>query len=161
MTYSKCSKKENFQQGIRHLAKLFFRHEGIVNTFSGKTTTKTWVFKLKRNEASVIRKYLNVYNILGFPGAEVVKCLPAVWETWVWSLGWEDPLEKEMATHFLIFESLSEGQEATRTPPGDWDADGSHFWILLYHLDTGAGNQHFGFLSKASCLENSLDWGAW
>ena len=31
--------------------------------------------------------------------AQMVKCLPAVWETWVQSLGWEDPLEKEMATH--------------------------------------------------------------
>ena len=28
-----------------------------------------------------------------------LKCLPAMWETWVWSLGWEDYLEKEMATH--------------------------------------------------------------
>ena len=31
--------------------------------------------------------------------AQTVKCLPAVQETWVRSLGWEDPLEKEMATH--------------------------------------------------------------
>ena len=31
--------------------------------------------------------------------AQMVKRLPAVWETWVWSLGWEDHLEKEMATH--------------------------------------------------------------
>ena len=30
----------------------------------------------------------------------MVKCLPAVRETWVRSLGWEDPLEKEMATDF-------------------------------------------------------------
>ena len=29
----------------------------------------------------------------------MVKCLPAVQETWVRSLGWEDPLEREMATH--------------------------------------------------------------
>ena len=29
----------------------------------------------------------------------MVKSLPAVWETWVRSLGQEDPLEKEMATH--------------------------------------------------------------
>ena len=28
-----------------------------------------------------------------------VKCLPVMWETQVRSLGWEDPLEKEMATH--------------------------------------------------------------
>ena len=31
--------------------------------------------------------------------AQKVKCLPAIQETWVQSLGWEDPLEKEMATH--------------------------------------------------------------
>ena len=31
-----------------------------------------------------------------------LKCLPAMWETWVQSLGWEDPLEKEMATHSSI-----------------------------------------------------------
>jgi len=28
--------------------------------------------------------------------------LPAIWETWVRSLGWEDPLEKGMATHSSI-----------------------------------------------------------
>ena len=31
--------------------------------------------------------------------AQMVKCLPAMRETWVQSLGLEDPLEKEMATH--------------------------------------------------------------
>ena len=31
--------------------------------------------------------------------AQTVKHLPTVWETQVQSLGWEDPLEKEMATH--------------------------------------------------------------
>ena len=31
-----------------------------------------------------------------------LKHLPAMWETWVRSLGWEDPLEKEMATHSSI-----------------------------------------------------------
>ena len=34
--------------------------------------------------------------------AQSVKDLPAVQETWVRSLGWEDPLEKEMATHSSI-----------------------------------------------------------
>jgi len=28
---------------------------------------------------------------------QMVKRLPAVWETWVRSLDWEDPLEKQMA----------------------------------------------------------------
>ena len=31
--------------------------------------------------------------------AQTVKRLPTVWEIQVGSLGWEDPLEKEMATH--------------------------------------------------------------
>ena len=31
--------------------------------------------------------------------AQTVKPLPAMWETWVQALSWEDPLEKEMATH--------------------------------------------------------------
>ena len=34
--------------------------------------------------------------------AQMVKNLPAMQETWVPSLGWEDPLEEEMATHSTI-----------------------------------------------------------
>ena len=34
--------------------------------------------------------------------AQLVKNPPAVQETWVQSLGWEDPLEKEIATHSSI-----------------------------------------------------------
>ena len=30
---------------------------------------------------------------------QTVKNLPAMWETWVQFLGWEDPLERGMATH--------------------------------------------------------------
>ena len=32
--------------------------------------------------------------------AQTVKCLPAMWDTWVRSLGREDPLEEEMTTYF-------------------------------------------------------------
>ena len=38
----------------------------------------------------------------GFPGSSVVKNPPAMQETWVESLGKEDPLEDEMATHSSI-----------------------------------------------------------
>ena len=40
--------------------------------------------------------------------AQMVKNLPAMWETWVQSLGWKDPLEEGMATTpvFLPGESL-------------------------------------------------------
>ena len=34
--------------------------------------------------------------------AQMVKNLPAMWETWVRSLGWEDPLEEGMATHSSV-----------------------------------------------------------
>ena len=34
--------------------------------------------------------------------AQMVKNLPAMWETWVLSLDWEDPLEESMTTHSSI-----------------------------------------------------------
>ena len=33
---------------------------------------------------------------------QMIKNRPAVWETWIRSLGWEDPLEEDMATHSSI-----------------------------------------------------------
>ena len=50
---------------------------------------------------------LNIFFYLplwdkGFPGGSESKEPPAVPETWVWSLGWEDPLKKGMATHSSI-----------------------------------------------------------
>ena len=39
--------------------------------------------------------------------AQLVKNPPAMWETWVWSLGWEDPQEKGKATHSSILEKKS------------------------------------------------------
>ena len=37
-----------------------------------------------------------------FPVAQIVKNLPAMQETQLWSLGWEDLMEKGTATHFSI-----------------------------------------------------------
>ena len=34
--------------------------------------------------------------------AQIVKSPPTMWDTWVLSLGWEDPLEEGMATHSSI-----------------------------------------------------------
>ena len=45
--------------------------------------------------------YINQHNI-GFLGDSVVKNPPDKWETQVQSLGQEDPLEEEMATHSSI-----------------------------------------------------------
>ena len=48
-----------------------------------------------------LKEYINL-KYKGFLVAQMVKNLPAMWETWVRSLGWEDPLEKGMATHSSI-----------------------------------------------------------
>ena len=45
---------------------------------------------------------LRLKLVSGFPGGSMVKNLPAKQETWVRSLGWEDPLEKEVATFSSI-----------------------------------------------------------
>ena len=39
---------------------------------------------------------------MAFLVAQMVKHLPAMWKTWVQSLGWEDLLKKELATHSSI-----------------------------------------------------------
>ena len=50
---------------------------------------------------------------MGFPGGSVVKYLPAnaeMQETRIPSLGWEDPLEEDMATHFVFLPKKFHGQ---------------------------------------------------
>ena len=53
--------------------------------------------------------------------AQTVKCLPAVQETRVWSLGWEDPLEKEMET----FSSILAWRIPWTEEPGGLQSTGS------------------------------------
>ena len=55
---------------------------------SGRFTEEEIGYPLQRSWASFV--------------AELVKDLPAMQETWVQSLGWEDPLEKGKATHSSI-----------------------------------------------------------
>ena len=49
-----------------------------------------------------IRAWQSTPVFLGFLVAQTVKNPPAMQETWVWFLGWEDPLEKCMAAHSSI-----------------------------------------------------------
>ena len=53
---------------------------------------------------------------------QTVKNLPAVWETWIRSLGQEDALEKGMATHSSILAWRIPGTEK----PGELPSMGSH-----------------------------------
>ena len=50
----------------------------------------------------ILNKLEESLIILASLGAQLVKNLPAMQETSVRLLGWEDPLEKGMATHFSI-----------------------------------------------------------
>ena len=58
----------------------------------------------------------DMHTKMTFLVAQLVKNLPTMWETWLQSLGWEDPLEKEKATHSSIL--------AWRIPWGPW----IHVW---------------------------------
>ena len=58
------------------------------------------------------------WNKGGFPGGSVVKNSPAKQETQVQSLGWEDHLEKEIATHSSILaEEIPSTKEPCRLQP--------------------------------------------
>ena len=57
------------------------------------------------NEALLLElRWLLETGLIDFASlvAQTVKNLPAMWQTWVWSLGQEDPLEKGIANHSSI-----------------------------------------------------------
>ena len=45
---------------------------------------------------------MELTDLRAFLVAQTVKNLPTMWETWVLSLGWHDPLEEVIATHSSI-----------------------------------------------------------
>ena len=57
----------------------------------------------EQNEGRRVKKIEgNLREVSAFLVAHLVKNPPAMWETWVQSLGWEDSLEKRKATHSSI-----------------------------------------------------------
>src|SRR5574341_1263845 len=91
----------------------------------------------------------------------MVKSLPAMQETQVRSLGQEDPLEKEMATH----SSILAGRIPWTEEPGGLQSMGSlesdtterlHLHFSLSCIGEGNGNP-----LQCSCLENPRDEEAW
>ena len=65
---------------------------------------------LIHNSTPICTLYLGQENLFCLPldtlqsslVAQMIMSLPVMWETWIRSLGWEDTLEKEVATHFSI-----------------------------------------------------------
>ena len=68
------------------------------------TESSTSAIRQTRNKRHKCRGLYSVFcnNLSVSLVAQRLKHLPAMWETLVRSLGWEDPLEKEMATHSSI-----------------------------------------------------------
>ena len=105
--------------------------------------------------------------------AQRLKPLPAMQEIWVQSLGWEDPLEKEMATHSVLLPGKSHGLKSVvgYSPwgrkegfPGGSEVKtsacsvGDPGSIPESRRSPGEGN---GNPLQYYCLENPMDGGAW
>ena len=64
--------------------------------------------------------------------AQLIKNLPAMWETWVRSLGWEDPLENRMATHSSTWPGES---HRLYSPWGCKESDMTEQLSLYHHVE--------------------------
>ena len=70
----------------------------ILHKLSEKFSVEIFFFGGDENSQEIV--YLeNKEHLWASLVAQTVKCVFTMWETWVWPLGWEDPLEKERAAH--------------------------------------------------------------
>ena len=92
--------------------------------------------------------------------AQWVKRLSTMWETWVRSQGWEDSLEKKMATHsstLALKIPWTEELGASYYPWGRKES-GTTERLHFHFNDLWEGN---GTPLQYSCLENPMGGGAW
>ena len=90
---------------LKHLLQSF-------NSLSKKKKKKLW--ETKKRKTIKNKPFLCYLTFLYFSWvslvAQLIKNLPAMWETWVPSLGWENPLEDDMVTHSVFLPGESHGQ---------------------------------------------------
>ena len=86
--------------------------------------------------------------------AQKVKNLPAIQETWVWALGWEDPLEKGMATHSS---TLAWRIPWTEEPDG-LQSMGSQSWTRLNFTASQATGGGWWPSTRIQTWNNCLEW---
>ena len=92
-----------------------FNWPGVLEAMGLQRVRYDWVTELNWTEWSSL-------------GGSVVKTLPAMQETWVWSLGWEDPLEKKTSTPSSI---LAWRFPWTLDPGGLWSMGLQKSWTQL------------------------------
>ena len=80
--------------------------------------------------------------------AQTVKNLPTVQETWIQSLGWEDPLEKKMATHSSI---LAWRIPCTEEPGGLQSMESQSQTQLSDEHSLSQGTSMNGLVESESC----------
>ena len=114
----------------------------------------------------------------GFPGGSGVKNLPAMQDIWVWSLGWEDPLEKGMATYssILAWETpWTEEPGTLHSPSGHKESDTTkrltlHFFMskelcsplpLLGNYTVQKHKWAFNPKFNSRCAVSSISWSLW
>ena len=100
-----------------------------------------WGHNVQHGEYMVITCCLYMVSLM----AQMVKNLPAMWGNWVQSLGWEDPLEKDMATYSSILawripwtEEPSRLKESQRVRH-DWVTDMFTVIILIVNKKVFSG----------------------
>jgi len=91
------------------------------------------------------RTDIKVVVLWASPVAQSLKHLPAVWETWVWSLGQEDPLEKEMAPTPVFLPGEFHGQRSLvgHSPRGRKESDTTE--QLHFHFSLSLSKLIYGF----------------
>ena len=93
--------------------------------------------------------------------AQMVKCLPAVRETRVWSLGWEDPLEKEMATHSSTLAWKIPWTEEPDRLQSMGSQKVGHDWVTSLSLRFHSGGGDVCFFSYLTPIHLECIWVAW
>ena len=75
------------------------------------TSVTTWWYFMTFTLSSLPDRSGNTYRVSSLV-AQRIKHLPVMWETQVWSLGWKDPLEKEMQRTPVLLPGESHGQRS-------------------------------------------------
>ena len=98
--------------------------------------------------------YRPLKMLWGFPGGSTVKNPPAMQETQVRSLGWEDPLEKEMATHSRILACL--GNPMDYSPWNHKELDATERLKTNKSAETNINT--FSFRTQLECIFFFFFW---
>ena len=96
--------------------------------------------------------YVKLFLEKGFPSGSVIKNLPAILEMQVRSLGWEDPLQKEMATHSRILGNPTDRETYIPSPHPHWSSLG----VSSPTIEFMESQERETWLSDLTKITNSL-----